>query len=154
ILRRGLAAALKARWPGEDFGPREPPAAPNGGALVELQQQILHLAPRGDAQKWLQSQTLQLTSELARSRWLLAAQESAYGLPVPMVVILVAWTTAIFISFGLFVKANATVVIALSVSALSVACAMFLVLELSDPFGGLLQISSAPAHALLATMNQ
>src|SRR5215471_16212288 len=33
ILRRGLAAALKARWPGEDFGPREPPAAPNGGAL-------------------------------------------------------------------------------------------------------------------------
>jgi hypothetical protein len=71
-----------------------------------------------------------------------------------MLVMLVAWSTAIFISFGLFVRANPTVIIALTVSALAVAGAMFLIVELDNPFGGFLQISSAPAHALLADLGR
>ena len=67
---------------------------------------------------------------------------------------LIVWTTAIFISFGMFVRMNATVIIALSISALSVAAAILLILELNSPFTGLIHVSSAPAHALLAVLGK
>jgi hypothetical protein len=64
------------------------------------------------------------------------------------------WTTAIFISFGLFVRMNSTVIIALSISAIAVAAAIVLMLELNNPFTGLIRVSAAPAHALLATLGK
>ena len=63
-----------------------------------------------------------------------------------------ARSAAIFASFSLFVQPNPTVVVALGASALAVAAAVFLIVELNSPFGGLLQISSAPAHAALAAL--
>jgi len=51
---------------------------------------------------------------------------------------------AIFLSFSLLAPPNATANIALLVSTLSVAGAIFLILELDQPFGGLIQISSQP----------
>jgi hypothetical protein len=64
------------------------------------------------------------------------------------------WTTAIFTSFGVFVRMNLTVIIALSISAIAVAAAIVLILELNDPFTGLIRVSSAPAHALLAVLGK
>jgi hypothetical protein len=54
--------------------------------------------------------------------------------------------TVIFLSFGLFAPRNATVVATLFLCALSVSGAIFLIMELDRPFGGLIQISSAPLH--------
>ena len=54
----------------------------------------------------------------------------------------------------MFVRMNATVIIALSISALSVAAAILLILELNSPFTGLIHVSSAPAHALLAVLGK
>jgi hypothetical protein len=81
-------------------------------------------------------------------------QEVGNNLPTPILIILVAWSTAIFISFGLFVKPNPTVITALFISALAVSGAIFLILELNSPFTGLIQISSAPAHAVLALLGK
>jgi hypothetical protein len=54
LLRHGLASRLQARWPAEDFGPKEPAPPSNRRELLELEQRILHLAPRDDSQKWYQ----------------------------------------------------------------------------------------------------
>jgi hypothetical protein len=40
------------------------------------------------------------------------------------------------------------------VSALAVAIAFFLVLDLNSPFTGLIHISSAPAHAILEVLGK
>ena len=64
-----------------------------------------------------------------------------------MLVIPVFWLAAIFITFGLFAPRNATVIAALFVAALSVSGAIFLILEMYTPFGGLIEISSAPLRA-------
>jgi len=56
----------------------------------------------------------------------------------------------IFISFGLFAPPNATVIAVLFVCALSVAGAIFLILELDRPFEGLIQISDTPLRSALA----
>jgi hypothetical protein len=67
-------------------------------------------------------------------------------------VVLVFWFTVIFITFGLFAPSNATVVAVLFVCALSVAGAIFLILELDRPFEGLIQISDAPLRTALARL--
>jgi hypothetical protein len=66
-----------------------------------------------------------------------------------MLMILVLWLTIIFVSFGLFAPRNATVLVTLFVSALSVSCAIFLILEMYKPFYGVIRISGAPLDAAL-----
>ena len=50
----------------------------------------------------------------------------------------------IFLGFSLIAPPNATATFALISSALCVAGAIFLILELDHPFGGLMRISSEP----------
>ena len=57
-------------------------------------------------------------------------------------------------SFGLFAPPNTTVLATLFLCALSVAGAFFLVLELDQPFGGFIQISSAPLRSALDHMGK
>jgi ACR3 family arsenite efflux pump ArsB len=90
---------------------------------------------------------------LAQMRWLMYEQEAS-SVSKPILVILVFWLTAIFVSFGLFAPRNTTVIVALSVAGLSVSGAIFLILEMYAPFGGLIQISSAPLRAALLHLGQ
>jgi hypothetical protein len=71
---------------------------------------------------------------------------------MPILIVLIVWTTAIFIGFGIFVRMNLTVITALFISALAVAAAIFLILELNSPFTGLIYVSSASSHALLEVL--
>ena len=66
-----------------------------------------------------------------------------------MLVVVVCWLAVIFFSYGLFAPANATVVAMLLFAALSVSDAIFLILELDTPYGGLIQISSKPIDTAL-----
>ena len=72
-------------------------------------------------------------------------------LPAPFLVVVVFWLSVLFLSFGLFSPPNPTVIVTLLVCALSVAGAMFLIVDLDDPFGGLIQISS---HSLRNALTQ
>jgi hypothetical protein len=90
---------------------------------------------------------------LGQTRWLLFEQ-SGSSIPIPFLVVLVFWLSLIFVSFGLFAPPNPTMVIALLLGALSVSGAIFLILELDQPFGGLIQISSAPLRNALAHLGK
>jgi hypothetical protein len=94
---------------------------------------------------------IQVSSDLAQTRLALFVQASS-SIPVPFLVILVFWLTIICASFSLFSRLNLTLVAALFVFALSAGGAIFLVLELSQPFAGLMQISSAPLRHALAPL--
>ena len=72
----------------------------------------------------------------------------------PMLTVLVFWISALFLGFGLFSRFNATVTIALLVGALSVAGAIYLILELNDPYRGLLRISDEPLRNAIAQIDQ
>ena len=75
------------------------------------------------------------------------------SIPVPFLIILVFWLSAMFVSFTLFARTNLLVITSLFVCALSFACAIFLVLELNDPFAGLMGISSATLRNALAPLS-
>jgi hypothetical protein len=110
--------------------------------------EIQALSPKSDLQRSLQARAAQLSTDLAQTRLLLFV-ESDNLIPVPFLAILVFWLIIIFASFSLFSALNPTILACLSLFALSASCAIFLILELSSPFTGLMMISSAPLrHAL------
>ena len=112
---------------------------------------IQALSPKNDLQRSLQSRAAQISTDLAQTRLLLFV-ESDSAIPAPFIAILAFWLIIIFASFSLFSALNATVFGFLSLFALSASCAIFLILELSQPFTGLLTIPSAPLRNALAPL--
>ena len=91
--------------------------------------------------------------ELGEMRWLLYEQ-SGRSISTTLLVVLVCWLAILFISFGLFAPANGTAIAALLVSALSASGALFLILELDQPFHGIIRISSEPVQIALAHLGK
>jgi hypothetical protein len=150
-LRGALVGSLDKIWPQERARASDlaSPSIPAEGLVDQIQA----LSPKNDAQRSLQAQALSMAIGLGQTRWLLSEQQAA-SVSKPMLVVLVFWLTAIFISFGLFAPRNATVVTALCISGLSVSGAIFLILEMYTPFRGLIEISSAPLRFALAHLGQ
>jgi len=112
---------------------------------------IQALSPASDLQRALQARAAQLSTDLAQTRLLLFV-ESDNLVPAPFLAILVFWLVIIFASFSLFSALNVTVFACLSLFALSASGAIFLILELSRPFTGLMTISSAPLRNALGPL--
>jgi hypothetical protein len=109
--------------------------------------EIVALSPQNDTQRLLKARAMEVGNDLTQTRLLLFAQSDS-SIPLPFLGVLVFWLAMIFLSFSLFSRLNPTVIAALFVFALSASGAIFLILELSQPFAGLMQISSAPLNAL------
>src|SRR5208337_929711 len=110
---------------------------------------IQALSPQNELQRLLQGQAVKMSVDIGQARWLLFEQ-GGRSIPMPFLVLLIFWVTVIFLSFGLFAPNNATVIATLFLCALSVSGAIFLIMELDHPFGGLVQISSAPLSSAMA----
>jgi hypothetical protein len=126
--------------------------APTGGAEI-LFDKMQELSPKDDKQRLLQAQAVTLMLDLGRMRWLQFAQGTA-AVSMPLLVVLVFWLTTLFIGFGIFAPANATVVASLFVSSLSVSAAILLILELYTPYSGLIRVSSASLRAALSQLGR
>ena len=126
-------------------------AAPVGGDVFFDKMQ--GLVPHSDAQRGLQAEAESLAINLGQTRWLLFAQ-SGTSISTPFLVIVALWLTVLYVSFGLFAPRNATAFVTLLVSAVSVAAAMFLILDLDRPFSGFMQIPDTPLRNALAAIGK
>jgi hypothetical protein len=112
---------------------------------------IGELAPQTDAQRSLKARAIQVSTELAQTR-LAPFVQAGNSIPMPFLGVLVFWLAIIFASFSLFARLNPTLIAGFVVFALSASCALFLILEMSQPFAGLMQIPSAPLRNALAPL--
>jgi len=151
LLHSAVARILDTMWHQGGRQDSRTNAAPGGAEIVY--EKIQGLSPQNDTQHSLQTQALSIAIDLGKTRWLMLEQ-GATSVSLPLLVALVFWLAIIFCSFGLLAPRNATVVATLFISALSVSVAIFLVLELFDPFGGVVQISSAPLRSALAHLGK
>lgn len=119
----------------------------------DLLNMIQNLPAANDAQRNMKGQVLSISMSLAQTRWLVYAQQESSA-SKPLVVIVVFWLTINFISFGLLAPRNATVVLTLFICAVAVSSAIFLMMEMYNPFGGLIQISGAPLRNVIAQIGQ
>jgi hypothetical protein len=126
------------------------PFTPNVAA-EKVYLDIQALSPQSDQQRSLQARAIQVSTDLAQTRFLLFAETDS-SIPTPFIAILTFWLVIIFASFSLFSKMNATIFTFLSLFALSASCAIFLILEMSEPFAGLMMISNAPLRNALGPL--
>jgi hypothetical protein len=152
-LREMFATRIAQIWPEESKNTVAPEAIGRGKAIEAIQTQLLDLSPQNDAQRWLKSTALQTTGEIAGARWLVFEQTGS-AIQWPFLTILIFWLAVIFASFGLFAPRNGSVIIVLFVCALSVAGALFLIIQMDQPYSGLIKISSAPTRAALSQLGQ
>jgi len=133
--------AVQRMWPGEAHVPGH--LAPNSQAGNVVYGAVQDLSPHDDTQRKLKEEATTLATDLGQLRSLLVAQ-AVPSISTPMLIILVSWLIVIFIGFSVLAPPNPTVIFALMVSALAVSGAIFLILELDQPFDGLIRISSQP----------
>jgi hypothetical protein len=151
---RGLVKIVTARtidqvW-SEKGSAGDLPSREMGGVLFD---KVQELVPRSEAQRTLQSQAESIMVSIGQTRLLLFAQ-SASSISTPFLVVVVFWLSVLFISFGLFAPRNGTAIATLLIAAVSVAGALFLILELGQPLSGLIQIPDAPLRNALAVLGK
>jgi hypothetical protein len=99
-------------------------------------------------QKNLQFRALGLYDDLLQTR-ALALEKVRRWLPTPFLVVMVFWFCMLFYGINLFVAPNRIVIASMLVGAVCLATAIFLVLQLNDPFEGLMRLSSDPLRRIL-----
>ena len=148
-LRAAVVAAVQHLWSTDRNRPDQLTPGEQAGDMVYVA--IQGLSPHDDTQRALKTQIANLMVDLGQLRALLIAQ-SIPSISMPILIILVSWLVVIFFGFSLIAPPNATTMLALVASAFSVACAIFLILELDQPFGGLIHIPSEPMINVLSQL--
>ena len=146
-LRDATADGVRRTWPAERSGPVRLDPNPQMGDAVYAP--ISHLAPRDDTQRALKTEAATLLVQLAEIRALLQAQ-AVPSVSKPLLIALMIWLVVIFLGFSLLAPTNATSTLALMAGAFSVACAVFIILELDFPFAGIVRVPSEPMIKTLA----
>lgn len=152
-LKRALAGAIARVWPREKTGVPALAAFEHGNGMELVQDKLAELAPKSDAQRQVLAQAQQIAGDLSQTRWLLI-EEMQSQLPWPLLLILIFWLFLLFVSFGMFAPRNCMALAVLFVGACALSAAIFLVLELNQPLGGLMKISDAPLLNALQFMGQ
>ena len=106
------------------------------------------LQPATDRQRQSLASAKDLAKRFAETQMLMARQ-LANPFPQHLLVIVVLWASALFLGNGLVASPNAVTVSAHLLGAIAVASAVFLILELSHPYSGVIRLSSAPLDRLL-----
>jgi hypothetical protein len=141
LLRETIPSATARIW-------RENVSGKGGGATFVIGETaerfynaVEGLKPANAEQTSLKSRIIQITTDLGRTRLLVFTQADD-AIPVPFFIVLVFWLVVIFASFNLFAEPGAIVIGFILVLAISVSSALFLIVDLSHPFSGLMQISN------------
>jgi hypothetical protein len=87
------------------------------------------------------------------SRWLMIEQAQT-TLPTVFLGMLIFWLTVLFASLGLLAPRNVTTWCCLFVCAVSMAGAIYLILEMNRPLEGAVQISPAPLQKALTVIGK
>ena len=144
-----VADGIRRMWP--DAKGVRPEASLNTSAGDAVHAAIQRLTPHDDTQRSLKAQAASLAMDLGQLRMLLLAQ-MVPSIPRPLLIAVVGWLTIIFLSFSLLAPPNATTTLSLIAAAVSVAGAVFLIMELDQPLGGFIRISSEPMIKALSQL--
>jgi hypothetical protein len=164
-LRFYTAQVIATTWPGEQ-------APTNAGKLVQLSpispgamespalSQVLnrinlairHLAPGSAFQSGLAASCLRDFQSLRQARWTVN-ESAASTISMPFFAVLVFWLMVIFVTFGLSAPRSLFVFVILTLSAVSISSAIFVMLDMDTPFSGVIVISGQPMRNAYADIS-
>jgi hypothetical protein len=161
-LRAYVAAVIASTWPDE---PRplgltfpDPARMPRIGespllsdALSEIGRAVRGLQPTDAFQKAEVTACVEQYGELLNARWKVIEGARPSFSP-PFYWVLVIWLSILFGSFGLTAHPNAMVATMTVLCALSITIAVFVILDMDEPYGGLFGVPSTSMRNALADM--
>lgn len=139
-LRADLQPLMDSIWQ-DDAVAAGRPAVSRRSHASSAQTMIRELEPKNASQTSLQLRALQIMSDISQTRLALLAQPPD-SVSTPFIVVVVLWLAFIFTTFAMSSKPNVTLAVVLGVCILSASGALYLILELGLPFGGLMQVSN------------
>ncbi len=142
-LKQGIEKAYGAIWGGETVDPALLTVGPPLANAQGVSDFLATLQPKTEAQKGALATADQYASIVEQSRLLISLQIASAPVSWVLIAILVFWTAALFFAMGLYAPSNALVAATLTFGALSIAFAIFLILELGMPYTGLFKVSPA-----------
>lgn len=152
-MRQALRRLLEHRRLEIDNGTLNGASLNDGLDIEPIQDRLRNLVPKTDGERWLQARALQLSGQVAETRWLRPETEAG-GFPGVFVVFIIFWLALLFASFGLLAPGNATVIGFLLVSAISVAGALVLIIDMDHPYLGYIRISDMPLRLALERLGK
>ena len=167
ILRTYTAAAIASTWPKETPPPgnyypkvQAPQRASDhidsrilGSMLETAQRQARELQPIDAFHQRLATRALDQFNRLIEQRWKLV-EEARGTISTPFNGILDFWLLIIFLCFGLIAPRNALALVVITLGAVSIASAVFVILDLDAPFTGWIVVPSQPMRDALAYLNR
>jgi hypothetical protein len=148
-FRQTVEVGVERIWPIQASQQFDLRPGDHGKILVD---KLELMTPKNNTQAATKAQIMTLVIGLRQTQWLMFLKTEQNAVPLPLLLVLVSWLAAIFVSFGLFAPPNTTVVVALALGAMAVSSAIFLILEMYTPFTGVLKISPAPILDALSQM--
>jgi hypothetical protein len=152
-MREGISTSIERLWPTDRGLKPSLGAAEQGTSMDDVQDMIVQLAPQDEARRAIRAHALETCSELVQSRWLMIEQAQT-TLPTVFLGILIFWLTVLFASLGLLAPRNVTAWCCLFICAVSMAGAIYLILEMNRPFEGAIRISPAPLQKALSVIGK
>lgn len=140
-LRASIEGAISQVWSMRNDGRIDLNFDPRRGDAIF--RSIQQLQPKDELQRDLKARATGLAFELIEGRSMVLAL-AAGGVSVPVLTLVIGWLVVIIFGFSLLAPRNAVAVVALTISAVAVCGAVLLLLELYQPFDGLIRISSDP----------
>jgi hypothetical protein len=152
-LRKSLERTLDQMWGAHndsDFVSRNLQAAIDN--LRTGQDYLDSLHPSTESQKQALAAANQAHASVGQVRLQMAL---ALTDPVsyPLLTIVTGWAVFLFCGFGLMSRTNSMAFAALGVGAAAVATAVYLIVDLSEPYSGLFRTSSAPIEKVMKDVN-
>jgi hypothetical protein len=150
------AAVMRGRdwfWGGGDRADRVSPYAQLRADLHDITAFFASLEPVTDQQKQL-IVTAMPNFLQAVEITLLMSRRLANPAPRLLIYVAVGWSALLFMSYGLLGAFNAVSVAAAALGSIAVASAVFVVLELSQPYSGLFRISPIGVEDLIAVLGR
>ncbi len=148
LVKRAMTIAHQQIWPADRQSSTLDPSA-NRGRVEAFREILEQLSPRTESQRHGREAALQLADDIVQTRMLMFEQLGG-SVSWPLLLVLMSWVSMLFLGFGLFARLNATIAAAVIIGACSVAGAIFLILELNQPYQGLIRIPDTSFRSTLA----
>ena len=155
-MKQGMTAAYQMFWGPGNAVDSNPDALKVRAVLPTLQsidEFLASLDPQTPAQRQALS-TADFDAGLMKNLRVTMSLQLASPISWPLLVIVVCWSLLLFCGFGLLSPTNATTVTAMGFGAFAVASAVFLIIELSQPYTGLFRIPPAALEETLEALGR
>jgi len=155
-LRAGMEAALnqayKAIWV-DNLDPRSYPVANIVESFDRLNQGIAQLQAKTPEQLAAMP-TINISVGIIEQTRILMSLQLASPISWPLLGVVVSWAMLLFAGYGVLARLNSTAVVAAFVGGFAVGSAVFLILELNQPFNGLFRIPASAMEQALTVLNK